>query len=413
MSRSERHYAHDPIAQAQAALANYPELDGWLIYDFRRQNPHAVKVLQLPEGAFITRRFFVWIPRNGPAVLLHHHIEAGTWQHITTTWGSQAGLEHRAFGSHVELAEQLGYLLAGKQLAMEYSPLSSVPHVGRVDAGTHELVQASGARVVSSADLLQAFLLWSQEDLAAHQRAVKVLVAAKDAAFALIDQRLKANDPVDEYQVQALIMSRIQEAGMRAGHPINVSFGSNAADSHYEPSAIRYATLQEGQCVLIDLWAQEKGYPFADITWVGYAGQPSQLYLEAWQAVKSARNAALSLMQQRFAAEGWGILQGWELDRAAREAMRQCQGGERWLKHFVHRSGHDLGVQIHGAGANLDDYETHDTRALQQGLAVTVEPGTYPAALGFGIRSEVDVYLSETGPQVTTPLQAEPLILGE
>ncbi|PNY82886.1 aminopeptidase P family protein [Deinococcus koreensis] len=291
---------------------------------------------------------------------------------------------------------------------MEYSPNGEVPYVSRVDAGTLERVRAAGAaEIVTSADLLQAFLVWSPEDLAAHRRAVDVLMAAKDAAYELIHDRLKAGRPVTELDAQAVIMERIAAAGMDAGHPVNVSFGVNAADSHYEPGGELNATLRAGECVLIDLWAQEPGRPFADVTWVGFAGEPGAEYLDAWTAVSRARDAALERLRRMHAQDGWGRIQGWMLDRAARDTM-----GDEWGPYFLHRTGHDLGVQIHGAGANLDDYETHDTRALTPGLGVTVEPGTYPAARGFGIRSEVNIYLAPGGPEVTTPVQARPFVLG-
>ncbi|PTA66515.1 aminopeptidase P family protein [Deinococcus arcticus] len=292
---------------------------------------------------------------------------------------------------------------------MEYSPNGAVPYVGRVDAGTVERVRAAGARAIhTSADLLQSFLAWSEDDLAAHERAVAVLMQAKDDAFRLIHERLRAGQSVTELDAQAVIMRQIEAAGMGAGHPVNVSFGVNAADSHYEPSPERHATLQAGECVLIDLWAQEPGRPFADVTWVGFAGQPGPEYLDAWAAVSRARDAALGRLQQGHAEQGWGALQGWMLDRAARDAM-----GTGWEKHFLHRTGHDLGVQIHGAGANLDDYETRDTRTLTPGLAVTIEPGTYPAQKGFGIRSEINVYLAPQGPRVTTHTQRAPFVLGQ
>ena len=70
---------------------------------------------------------------------------------------------------------------------------------------------------------------------------------------------LAAGQPVTELDAQAVIMRQIEAAGMSAGHPVNVSFGVNAADSHYEPSPERHATLRGGECVLIDLWAQEPG----------------------------------------------------------------------------------------------------------------------------------------------------------
>ncbi|CAM3806697.1 M24 family metallopeptidase [Deinococcus frigens] len=392
-----------PVEKMRAAL-QATDLDGWLIYDFQGLNPHARRVLAMPGGAFLTRRFFVYVPREGQAVLLHNHIEGGTWGEITRDWD----IEKRAFGSHDELETALNEVVAGQRIAMEYSPNGAVPYVSWVDAGTIERVRAAGAaEIVSSADLLQSFLAWSAEDLAAHRRAAAVLMRAKDDAYWLIHERLKVGEEVTELEVQSLIMDAISGAGMGAGHPVNVSFGVNAADSHYEPGGDKNAVLQVGQCVLIDLWAQEPGHPFADVTWVGHAGQPTDEYLNAWAAVRGARDTALDTLNTRFRAEGWGVLQGWELDRAARDAM-----GPSWGPYFFHRTGHDLGVQIHGSGANLDDYETHDTRTLTPGLAVTVEPGTYPAARGFGIRTEVDIYLSPAGPEVTTDLQRQPFVLG-
>lgn len=387
----------NPIDQMRAALQP-TDLDGWLIYDFQGLNPHAAKVLGLPKEAFLTRRFFVWVPREGQAVLLHNHIEGGTWATLSAGWG----VERRAFGSHDQLDTALRDVVAGKRVAMEYSPHGSVPYVSRVDAGTVERVRAAGAvEVASSADLLQAFLTWSAEDLAAHERAVAVLMQAKDDAYRLMHERLKAGQPVTELDAQAVIGQAIEAAGMVSGHPVNVSFGLNAADSHYEPSPEQHATLSWGQCVLIDLWAQEPGRPFADVTWVGYAGQPSETYLDAWRAVAAARDAGIA---QLLAG---GDLSGWQIDRTVRDTM-----GAPWDEFFFHRTGHDLGVQIHGSGANLDDYETHDTRRLTPGLCVTVEPGTYPAAQGFGIRTEVDVYLDPAGARVTTDIQRQPFVLG-
>lgn len=392
------------IDRMRAALRS-TELDGWLMYDFQGLNPHARRVLDIPQNVFLTRRFFVFVPREGRAVVLHNHIEGGNWRTITQGWDA----ELRAFGSHAELDAALRDVVSGKRLGMEYSPGGAVPYVSRVDAGTIERVRAAGAaEIVTSADLLQSFLAWSSDDLAAHRRAVSVLMKAKDDAFQLIHERLQAGQPVTELDAQAVIMRQIADAGMSAGHDVNVSFGVNAADSHYEPGGDKNATLEPGQCVLIDLWAQEPGHPFADVTWVGYAGEPSAEYLDAWNAVRDARNAALNLIQTRYAAGGWGGLQGWEVDRAARNAM-----GPTWEPYFLHRTGHDLGVQIHGSGANLDDYETRDTRTLTPGLCVTIEPGTYPAAKGFGIRSEIDVYLSPNGPEVTTHIQSEPFKLGQ
>lgn len=373
-------------------------LDGWLLYDFQGLNIQARRVLALPAEAHLTRRFFVWVPCEGRALVLHNHIEGGTWRRISAGWDA----DYRAFGSYGELNDLLREVVGGKVVAMEYSELGAVPYVSRVDAGTLERVRAAGAEVRTSADLLQTFLRWSPEDLASHRRAAAVLMTAKDAAFELLHTRLRAGERVTELDAQAVIHRHIEAAGLEWGHAVNVSFGANAADPHYQPQGEVNAELHQGECVLIDLWCQGENRPFADVTWVGYAGQPSDEYLDAWQAVRRARDEALELLRSE-----WPQVQGWQLDRRARGAM-----GPDWEPHFLHRLGHDLGVQLHGAGANLDDYETHDTRRLTPGLGVTIEPGVYPREKGFGIRSEIDLYLAESGPEVTTDLQREPFVLG-
>ncbi|MGI8747643.1 MAG: M24 family metallopeptidase, partial [Deinococcus sp.] len=356
------------LDRIRAALAP-TGLDGWLIYDFQGLNPFARSLLGLGGDAFLTRRFFVWVPRPGGAVLVHHRIEEGTWRALA----AGAELEFRPYSAHGELDAQLARLLAGRRGALEYSPGGAVPYVSRVDAGTLERLRVAGLDPHSSADLLQGFTVWEKVDLEAHRRAVDVLMGAKDDAFGLIHERLKAGTEVRELEVQRVIMERIRAAGMDAGHPVNVSFGCHAADPHYEPREGHDARLEPGQCVLIDLWCQEPGRPFADVTWVGHAGPAPSGYLRAWEAVAAARDAALSSLEEPE-------VEGWQADRAGRALIEAAGLGE----FFSHRLGHNLGVQIHGPGANLDDLETHDTRKVLPGQGVTIEPGVYLAEGGYG-----------------------------
>lgn len=376
-------------------------IDGWLLYDFQGSNPLARQILGIPASAHLTRRYFVWIPREGRASVVHHRIEGGAWRSLTR----DADVSLEAYSSHQELDEALRALVSpGATIAMEYSERGAVPYVSRVDAGTLERVRELGVTVVSSADLLQTFLTWTPEDLAAHRRAVDVLMHAKDMGFHLAHERLLRGERVTELEVQAEVMRVIAEGNLLTDHPAIVAFGANAADPHYAPSTTNDAALNRGQCVLIDLWGQEEGRPHADVTWMAFAGAPDAEFLTAWRAVSDARDLALSALAQR-----WGDLAGWEVDRVARDLLIQRGFGEV----FTHRLGHNIGVQLHGPGANLDDLETHDTRRLTTGLAVTVEPGVYPKERGYGIRSEVNVYFAENGPVVTTPVQRAPFVLGE
>jgi Xaa-Pro aminopeptidase len=385
------------IAKIQTAAQN-ASLDGWLLYDFRGINPLALQLLSIGAKKFLSRRWFLYVPAHGQASLIHHRIEAGTWRNLLPD-----NVNRIVYSSHQELDAALQTVLRGaNRVAMEYSPRGAVPYVSRIDAGTLERVRECGVNVVSSADLLQQWLVWDDADKAAHSQAVRGVVRAKDAAFALIDSRLKAKTPVQELEVQDLILRCFAEDGLTADHAPNVSFGGHAGDPHYEITPSSNRTLEMGQCVLIDLWAGILDRPMADVTFVGFAGQPTAEYQSLWETLKKSRDAALEMLQNPPAN-----VQGWMVDKVARDIINAAGHGAA----FTHRLGHSLGRNMaHGDGANLDNLETHDTRLLLPGTAVTVEPGLYFSHLG--LRTEVNVLLLENGAEVTTPIQDAPYILG-
>jgi Xaa-Pro aminopeptidase len=378
--------------------AKEASLDGWLLYDFRGINPLSLQLLELNGKSFLSRRWFFYVPANGTPSLICHRIESGTWQKLT----ANQNINRIVYSSHEELDTALGNILTGqKRIAMEYSPRGAVPYVSRIDAGTLERIREHNVEIVSSADLLQQWLTWDETDETAHEKAVTAVIRAKDAAFALIDTRLKANQAITELEVQNLIMQMFLEDGLRADHPANVSFGGHAGDPHYEITAESNRTLEIGQCVLIDLWACIPDRPMADVTFVGFAGEPTAEYLTIWQSVAAARDAAINMLTTQTK------LQGWMADKAARDIINAAGYGDA----FTHRLGHSLGRNhAHGDGANLDNLETHDTRQLMPRTAVTIEPGVYLEHLG--IRTEVNVLILESGARVTTPIQAEPYRLG-
>ncbi|HEX2610214.1 MAG TPA: M24 family metallopeptidase, partial [Gemmatimonadales bacterium] len=98
---------------------------------------------------------------------------------------------------------------------------------------------------------------------------------------------------------------------------------------------------------------------------------------------------------------------GFEADQAARAVVERAGLGDR----FVHRTGHSIDRDLHGSGPHLDDYETHDDRTLVPGIGFSVEPGVYLPG-EFGIRSEVNVFMGESGPEVTPRHPQTELITG-
>ena len=376
------------LSQAQEAVAA-SLMDGWLVYDFRHSNPLLWQLL----GASLhsTRRVFLWLPREGTPSLLVHQVDAGHFPHN--------GLEVCSYRDGDDLLRQLRSLLAGKgTVAMEYSPMGALPTLSHVDGGTLELVRSLGVTIESSAELAQhALCRLTPEELASHRRAAAALGDIVIEAFDYIAKH--AGGGIREHQVAGFIRERFTATGLETDSGPIVAVNGHAGDPHYEPQAPDSAVIRAGDWVLIDLWAKEPGGIYGDITWVACLGEPSAEQQCVFDVVTGGRDAAVAFLQQEAAAGRYAP--GAAADGVAREYIKTAGYGEQ----FTHRLGHSLGDVVHGYGANLDGYETQEPRRLVPGLAFTIEPGVYLPA--FGVRSEIDLYMTEHGPESTTVVQRE------
>ena len=374
-------------------------LDGWLFYDFRGRDPIAQRLLKLPEG-MRTRRWFYFVPAKGAPRKLLHKIETLALESLPGAALYYAG--------HAELQVNLKKLLAGaKRVAMQYSPKNQIPYIAMVDAGTIELVRLAGAKVVSSADLVQKYeACWTAEQLASHRAAGAAIDRIVAEAFAFAAKCVRERKALTEYDLKQFILREFAAAGIVADEGPDVAVNANASDPHYGPTAERAAAIRDGDFLLLDVWGKtkEKGSVYYDITWVGYLGAtvPKKI-AQVFAVVREARDKAVELIRARVAAGK--ELQGWEVDQAAREVIEKAGYG----KYFFHRTGHNIGEAIHGNGANMDNLETHDVRRVIARTCTSVEPGIYLKE--FGIRSEVDVYIGEREAFVTGTVQTEVLAL--
>jgi Xaa-Pro aminopeptidase len=306
----------------------------------------------------------------------------------------------------------LAHALTGvRRVAMQYSPMNAIPYISRVDAGTIELIRSFGIEIITSADLVQRFeAVWTTDQLASHRDASEKLRRIVDEVFEHVRESVLANRPLNEYGVQQFILSRIMHHGLITSSAPIAAINAHSADPHYGPAAEGSAEIRREDFILIDLWAKrpEPGSVYADITWTGHVGStvPTKRH-DVFTVVKAARDQAVSFVQERVAHGDFPC--GWEVDDVCRRVIRNAGYGDR----FVHRTSHSIGEEVHGNGANIDNLETRDSRRLMPRTCFSIEPGIYLPG-EFGIRSELDVYISDRHAIVFgQPVQSEivPILL--
>jgi Xaa-Pro aminopeptidase len=371
-------------------------LDGWLMADFHGRNDIAISFLRI--DAMLTRRAFYFIPAAGKPTALVNKVEKIYFEDLD---GNLI-----AYSGYKKLEEELAKLLDGaSRVAMEYSPAGRLPYIGLVDAGTIELVRSFGVEVVSSADLVGNFQARLDSDqIASHRTAVSNVLEIKDRAFEYIKEALEEDRKVTEYDVVQFIMQQFENFEMAPDHAPICAVDGNAGNPHYEPTPERTAAIKKNQLILIDLWGALKKprAVVADITWMAFSGTADQIpnrYAKVFNVLHEARLAAVEFAKATF---GNNPLYGADIDNACRQVVVEAGYGD----YFVHRTGHSITTNTHGSGPNIDDLETEDRRELKPGHLFSVEPGIYMDDCGF--RTEIDVLITENGPEITTlPLQTE------
>ncbi len=222
------------LSAIQAALRER-NIDAWLFYDHHHRDPIAYRVLGLPSGLMVTRRWFYLIPASGEPIKLVHKIEPG---HLDTLPGSK----HKYSGWQ-ELFDQVKVILSNhRDIAMQYSPNNLVFTVSLVDGGTIDLIRGLGKNVVSSCDLVALFeATLTDEQMKSHFAARDAIDPITAAAFQEIGRRAR-NGGTNEHEIQQWIVEAFGRENLVADDLPVVAVNENSSNPHYSPQAGKLKT---------------------------------------------------------------------------------------------------------------------------------------------------------------------------
>ncbi len=181
-----------------------------------------------------------------------------------------------------------------------------------------------------------------------------------------------------EIDVHRELVDRMLDAGHQRANFAIVATGPNAASPHHDPSE---RVIADGDVVLCDFGGTMHGY-CSDITRMYAVGAPAAEVRDAYAVLVEAQEAGVRAATVGTRCE--------DVDAAAREVIAAAGYGD----HFVHRTGHGIGMEAHE-----DPYVVAgNSTPLAPGHAFSVEPGIYVPGR-FGLRLEDIVVATPDGPE--------------
>ena len=386
------------IEEIQAELRDR-DIPAWLFYDHHHRDAISYRILGLPESLMVSRRWFYLIPASGEPVKLVHRIEP---HHLDALPGSK-----HTYAPWPELVDKLRELLSGlPAVAMQFSPNNMIFTVSTADAGTVDLIRSFGVKVVGSANLVARFeATWTDEQILSHFAAGKSIDDIMMRVFPEVGRRIRSGG-ANEFEIQQWLVEAFRRENLIADAPPIVAVNQNSSDPHYVPTAERNAEVREGDFVLLDVWGKKNspGAVYYDISWAGFVGRsvPDRI-CEIFDIVLRSRDAGIQKVMTTIAAGK--KLCGWEVDKAARDVLETAG----YAKYLNNRVGHSIGTEVHGNGANMDNFESRDERELIPNTCFSIEPGIYLPE--FGLRSEVNMLVRRGSAEVTGRIQGEMVLI--
>jgi Xaa-Pro aminopeptidase len=185
--------------------------------------------------------------------------------------------------------------------------------------------------------------------------ALRRVGAAIDRVHARVGEWLRPGRT--EREVARDIAAAILAEGHQTADFVIVGSGPNGASPHHEVSD---RVIERGDPVVVDIGGTMDGY-CSDSTRTYAVGRPPQDFLDYYAVLQTAQAAACDHVRPGVTAES--------VDEAARKVIADAGYGE----HFIHRTGHGIGVETHEEPYIVEGNDT----PLEPGMAFSVEPGIY------------------------------------
>jgi Xaa-Pro dipeptidase len=292
------------------------------------------------------------------------------------TYSDEEGHEHVFH----QIAEALA--LGGRPIGVEYLAMRLL-EMRRIEQAMPE-----SPLVAVEPWLPQLRMAKDADEIARMRRAIEIAERAMQRLF----DKAAIRPGRTELQVAAdLQIAMLHEGGQGEAFSSIVVAGPNSAFPHAGPSD---RPLADGDLVIVDWGAVYEGYR-SDITRTFVLGKPTAEMVRIHDAVLAANQAGRLAVRPKMPMQ--------EVDRAARRAITSAGYGE----HFLHRTGHGLGLETHEPPYLVEG----NLEMLAEGMTVTVEPGIYVPGLG-GVRIEDDVVVTEGGSETLTSLPRDLISLG-
>jgi Xaa-Pro aminopeptidase len=218
--------------------------------------------------------------------------------------------------------------------------------------------------------------------------ALRRSAALNDAAFTHLLEVIKPGMTEREAAWEIEVYMRSHGAS-KVAFDLIVAAGPNGALPHARPGD---QAIQPGAPVVVDIGCVLDGY-CSDMTRTFCLGEPSSRYLEVWNLVLQAQEAAKAVVR----AGATGV----EADAAARDLIAEAGYGD----YFGHGLGHGVGLAVHeGPRAGRLSEDT-----FQAGMSLTIEPGIYLPG-EFGVRIEDLVIIDQDGIEILSNTPKRPVV---